>query len=108
MDLNIPTSGSSPDFVVYEPKNGQVTLVEIKGSERNRDLPLATIPAMRNLIEAYKDLHPRVVLVTGSGIPSNLMKQLSDENIIVIQFVDEESAISELITVLEGKEQGER
>lgn len=99
--INIPPSGITPDMFIYDNINQQLTIVEIKGSGTQYDLPFATIPAMRNIQDAYKELHPNLVLVTAAKVPETLQNLLIADNISLIQYTNPEQTLAELVTVLQ-------
>jgi hypothetical protein len=101
IDLPITPSGVSPDLFIYDNVREQLTLVEIKGSGTQYDLPFATIPAMRNIQEAYKELNPNIVLVTAAKVPETLQNLLQEDNISLIQYANPEQTLAQLVSVLQ-------
>jgi hypothetical protein len=73
----------SPDLMVKD-DTGQITLIEVKVSPPDDELPFATIPHMRRLQEQNRDINANVVLVSTSFVPEVVKRSLKTHGIDVI------------------------
>jgi hypothetical protein len=75
----------SPDLVVRDDETGRLTILEVKVSPSDGELPLATIGQMRRLKAFNRDADANVVLVSTVPVPETVERILVSENISVIR-----------------------
>jgi hypothetical protein len=81
-DPSVEVHGS-PDLVVKDP-TGKMTLIEVKVTPPDDDLPFATVPQMRRLKDENRDISANVVLVSTSYVSEAVERSLKFHEIGVI------------------------
>ena len=96
--LSFSETGSSvygnPDIVVHHRHTGKYVLVGVKGAQPSDDLPFATVPMLRKLKEANKELSPDIVLISTSKISSELKEKFNSDDVKVIEGSFDDQIIS--------------
>jgi hypothetical protein len=75
----------SPDLVVMDGDTGRITLIEVKVSPPDDELPLATLPQMRRLKDHNRELNASVILVSTSEVPEAVAQSLATHDIGVVR-----------------------
>ena len=91
-----------PDLTIKNNETGKITVVEIKGSNPEDDLPLATISDLKRIKSANRAVNPDFLLVSVSNVPDQLKQDLHEEGIRVIQWVEKEDVVDEIILTIDN------
>lgn len=87
------------DLAVRDGRTGRLILVEVKGSTE-AELPLAAVAGTLALKDAYKELDPRVVLVSLSPVGPPLARVLEENGVELVGGADPELALARLVRLV--------
>lgn len=91
---------SRMDFFVRDKDTDKVTIVELKGSNPNDDLPLGVLSAIGQLKEANRHFSPKVVLISVSKVPKQLEQGFQSLGVDVIESRKSDDVVSELVQLI--------
>lgn len=76
-----------PNFVVTDAETSKVVFIDVKGSEPSRSLPLGSYSGLVEQAREYESLevHPRVIIVSVSGVPDQMKLALVSSGISVVE-----------------------
>ncbi len=90
-----------PDIKIVDSKTGAVTIIEIKGSQAEDDLPLAIVPSMKRLKQQLEQKQKNnVVLVSLSDVSKNINEALQRDDIKVVKVDEDKGYIKKLSTII--------
>src|SRR5438093_13689801 len=82
--IEIPSDFSdlNPDIIVRNIQTGETSIIELKGSSPNEELPYAVIPSLRKLrTNPNIEKLDKIILVSLSNVSNTVRKYLQKDNI---------------------------